>query len=63
MKNLLIIGAGEAAKIVSRHILLKKTSRKYRLVGFVDDDLTKKNIENIPVLGSIAILQIIKSIV
>lgn len=55
MKNLLIIGAGEAAKMVSRDILLNKNlSGKYRLVGFVDDDLTKKNIENIPVLGSIA---------
>ncbi len=54
MKNLLIIGAGEAGMMVSRDILINKNIQsKYRLVGFADDDETKKSVNGIKVLGKI----------
>jgi FlaA1/EpsC-like NDP-sugar epimerase len=55
MKNLLIVGAGVAGSMVSRDILNNKNiSRKYNLAGFLDDDVNKKNVGTIPVLGKIS---------
>lgn len=54
MNNLLIIGAGEAGKMVSKDILNNRKIRdKYNLVGFIDDDENKKTINDIRVLGKI----------
>jgi len=54
MKNLLIIGAGEAGKMVAKDVVAnKKISAKYNLVGFLDDDINKKEIDGVRVLGKI----------
>jgi len=54
MKNLLIIGAGEAGKMVSHDILVNKNlSNKYHLVGFIDDDPNKKSVDSVNVIGQI----------
>ncbi len=52
-KNLLIIGAGNAAAIAIRGILLDKET-KYHIVGAVDDDLRKRGclIYGIKILGT-----------
>ncbi len=42
LKNLLIVGAGVAAKILISDIIDIK-SQKYNIVGFIDDDLNKRN--------------------
>lgn len=54
-KNLLIIGAGNAAEKVLREIHDSKT-KHFNVVGFLDDDRSKigKRIHNISVLGMIA---------
>jgi FlaA1/EpsC-like NDP-sugar epimerase len=55
MKNLIIIGAGIAGRMVARDVLEnKKISRKYNLIGFLDDDNSKKTVDNIKVLGKIS---------
>ncbi len=53
MKNVLIIGAGDAGEKLAREITGNKRL-KYRLVGFIDDDPRKKglHIHGIPVLGT-----------
>ncbi len=52
-KNLLIIGAGNAAAIAIRGILLDKET-KYHIVGAVDDDLRKRGclIYGVKILGT-----------
>ncbi|MBP7553388.1 MAG: polysaccharide biosynthesis protein [Spirochaetes bacterium] len=53
-KRVIIIGAGEAGKMVSNDILRnKKISDKYEIIGFLDDDKTKDVINHIPVLGGL----------
>lgn len=54
-KNLLIIGAGDAAEKVVREIQDNK-SLPYRVVGFLDDNPSKigQRIHGIPILGPIA---------
>ena len=55
MKNLLILGAGEAGRMVAKDILLNKNiSKKYNLLGFLDDDPAKKSIDNLFVLDKIS---------
>jgi len=54
MKKLLIIGAGEAGKMLLHEITSHpEASKKYEICGFLDDDPDKKSIEGIPVLGKI----------
>lgn len=54
LKNTLIIGAGEAGKMVAREILdTSKLSSQFKLLGFLDDDPLKKSFWGIPVLGSL----------
>ncbi len=54
MHEVLIIGAGEAGKMVAREILdSSKLSKNYHLVGFLDDDKSKKSLLGVPVLGSL----------
>jgi FlaA1/EpsC-like NDP-sugar epimerase len=54
-KNLLIIGAGDAGEIVAREIL-RVSSLKYNIIGFIDDQENKigQSIHQIPVLGTVA---------
>ncbi|NQY74754.1 MAG: polysaccharide biosynthesis protein [Candidatus Margulisbacteria bacterium] len=51
--NLLLIGAGDAGEMISREIL-RVSSLKYHIVGFVDDQesILGQNIHQIPVLGT-----------
>lgn len=51
MKALLIIGAGGHGKSVAEAADL---SGKYKTIGFLDDDILKKKILDIPVLGKIS---------
>jgi len=54
VKNTLIVGAGEAGKVVAREILDKKSlSNTYKIVGFIDDDRSKRSVFGIPVLNTI----------
>lgn len=54
LKNTLIIGAGEAGKMVAREILdTSKLSSQFKLIGFLDDDPLKKSFWGIPILGSL----------
>lgn len=58
MIQLLIIGAGEAGKTVASQINShKRLKAKYRIVGFVDDNPDKKEIQGYPVLGEISRVQ------
>lgn len=52
-KRTLIVGAGDAGTMVARQILLSK-ELDYTLIGFVDDNPMKQNMEifGIPVLGT-----------
>ncbi|NOX25900.1 MAG: polysaccharide biosynthesis protein [Deltaproteobacteria bacterium] len=54
-KNLLIIGAGDAAEKIAREII-DNHNLPYRAVGFLDDNLGKigNYIHGIPVLGSVS---------
>jgi len=63
MKNLLIIGAGSAGRMVANEIMKHNTIKdKYNICGFVDDDKNKKELDGLPVLGSINDLhKVIKS--
>jgi FlaA1/EpsC-like NDP-sugar epimerase len=55
MKNLLIIGAGSAGKMVANEILNHKdTSKIFQIIGFLDDNKNIKNIGDLPVLGPIS---------
>jgi len=53
-KRLVIVGAGDAAEVVSREID-KRPSLGYRLVGYLDDDLRKvgQRVHGVPVLGTV----------
>jgi FlaA1/EpsC-like NDP-sugar epimerase len=54
-KRILIIGAGEAGKMVLEEILkTTKISSKYNIIGFLDDDKNKKAVLSVPVLGAIS---------
>lgn len=50
--SLLIVGAGDAGRRLARHLALNYR-RRYRLVGFVDDDASKRGVRfaGLPVLG------------
>ncbi|URA11091.1 nucleoside-diphosphate sugar epimerase/dehydratase [Thermospira aquatica] len=52
MRNLLIIGAGNAGESIAREILAHRQDR-YHIVGFLDDDEHKKSCCNHPILGKI----------
>jgi len=55
-KNLIIIGAGVAGKIVANDIIFNKNiSSKYNLCGFLDDDENKKILLEKPVFGKISL--------
>ena len=55
MKNVLVIGAGEAGKMVVNEVRRKKNiAGRYRLAGFLDDRLSGKTVLKLPVLGKIA---------
>lgn len=63
-KNLLVVGAGEAGRIVV-HDIFKNPNFNYNVVGFIDDDISKKNriIEGVQVLGTSSdILRICKQL-
>ncbi|MBP5706322.1 MAG: hypothetical protein J6W76_03475, partial [Spirochaetales bacterium] len=52
-KRALIIGAGEAGKMVSNDMLRQSKIRdEYEIIGFIDDDPTKKRINGIDVIGA-----------
>lgn len=52
MRKAVIIGAGEAGKMVAREILdSSRLSKSYTLAGFLDDDPGKKSVWGVPVLG------------
>jgi FlaA1/EpsC-like NDP-sugar epimerase len=54
MKKLLIVGAGDAGKMVAKEVTAhRETAKKYELIGFLDDNPLKKSAENKPVLGTI----------
>ncbi len=54
MRNLLIIGAGEAGKMVAREIQVQsRMTSRYQLLGFLDDDTRKRKEDGIVVLGTI----------
>lgn len=54
LKKTLIIGAGEAGRMVAKEILDDgRLSLQYSLLGFLDDDEKKKSFYGIPVLGKI----------
>lgn len=54
MKKTLIIGAGDAAKMVAKEILASsKISGSFNLIGFLDDDENKKTLLDLPVLGKL----------
>ena len=54
-KNILIIGAGSAGRLVLQEIK-NYPDLEYNIEGFVDDDIKKLNkiISNVPVLGTIS---------
>ncbi len=53
-KNLIIIGAGEAGKLVARDIIHNsKLTGLYSIVGFLDDRKTGEIIEGLSVIGTI----------
>ena len=54
MKNLIIIGAGEAGIMIANEIIRNsRLSKKYNLIGFIDDNKEVKKVLNFDVLGSI----------
>ncbi len=54
MINVLIIGAGEAGKMVLKEMRNHGgLYNKFEVIGFLDDDTQKKKIDGIPVLGKI----------
>ena len=58
-KRIIIYGAGELGEEVARKLL--KNPGEYRLVGFIDDEMSKigKRVHNLPIFGPISDLQII----
>lgn len=55
MKKLLIIGAGIAGQMLCGEILTKnELKNKYKIVGFLDDNISIKEVFKIPVLGNIS---------
>ncbi len=54
LKRMLIVGAGDAGEALLREILRMKVEQ-YEVVGFVDDDPTKRgiSIHGVPVLGKV----------
>lgn len=55
MKNVLIIGAGEAGKLACSLIKENhKLNATYNIIGFLDDNLTGNKVLNLPVLGKIS---------
>ena len=53
-KNVIIIGAGEAGKMVANDILNNsRLKEKYDIIGFLDDDPSKDVVNHIPVIGKI----------
>lgn len=58
MKKVIIIGAGTAAEMVAKDMLNNsKISKKYKLVGFLDDDPNKREKLGVPVLGTLSSLK------
>ena len=53
--NILVIGAGKAGELISQDIM-QNTESPFNIVGFVDDDVTKrgKKIEGLSVLGAVS---------
>lgn len=55
LKNTIIIGAGEAGKMVAKEMLDNHhLSGRYSLLGFLDDDESKKSYYGIPLFGKIS---------
>ena len=53
IKNIIIIGAGDAGKILAKEILYSKKNKDYNILCFLDDDENKKEICSIKVKGKI----------
>ncbi|EKD28198.1 MAG: hypothetical protein ACD_79C00390G0001 [uncultured bacterium] len=54
LKNTIIIGAGEAGYMVAKELTDSSAlARQFSLLGFLDDDKSKKEISGFPVLGRI----------
>lgn len=60
-KNIILIGAGSAGHLVARHLRSSVNAKKYRLIGFIDDDPAKKGVIIVgkKVFGSTRILNTI----
>lgn len=55
MRNVLIIGAGDAGKMTAHEIQNHPVAaQKYRIIGFLDDDPDKKEVLGLSVIGRIA---------
>lgn len=53
-KRVIIIGAGEAGKMVSNEIINNyNLKEKYDIIGFLDDDVSKDIVNHIPIIGKI----------
>ena len=44
IKNIIIIGAGDAGKMLAKEILYSKKNKDYNILCFLDDDENKKEI-------------------
>ena len=53
IKNIIIIGAGDAGKMLAKEILYSKKNKDYNILCFLDDDENKKEICSIKVKGKI----------
>lgn len=61
-KKTLVIGAGEAGKMVAKEILDSgRLKNQFSLSGFLDDDDKKKSVWGIPVIGKLNILETVLS--
>lgn len=56
MKKLIIIGAGGNSKVIldSVHARRQQLNEELEIVGFLDDDVTKKWVKQYPVLGGVS---------
>lgn len=53
-KNIIIIGAGEAGFMLANEIKINNNSKKYNILGFIDDNTKIDKVFNYTVLGNIS---------
>lgn len=58
MKKIIIIGAGGNSKVIIDILLdLIKSGEEIQIIGILDDDASKKELQGVPVLGPVASMQ------